>query len=604
MYNGPGNINFDSVASLNKGDNLSPIGIYGDFVKAEAYLGGIRYTGYINKNTIGFLPSNLPELTTSNVPWEPIFFPYCTGGAYDPASDTLTFVNQRDSYYDTETKAIKLDAPLRIKLDKLSVTGSTYNIVKILGVPETQEPWWKGIRRLDILNNGDHYLIGVRDGTAGSYNIVWDLQLSSSQPFYIIFDQVEGKSFNIYNQDGNVIQHIDLTQQPQLNLPDGLFPQGVVYIGSSTAPNSTSFVTGLSVGVIPNGKWVSSAVSDPGLAELAKSHNLTIGTAFSMWENADNRHCRVMKREYGVAAIYTFSLKGFWLGPGKYDFSELDREVDYANQMGWRVRAMHLVWGAVQSDVIPEWLIHGDYGRNQYIKILEQHVKTLVGRYKGRVHEWSIANEAPGRSFSTGADFWNDKIGPDYIDMAFRWARETDPEAILIFNQDNNESPRDPDSSRVIDKMYSTLQQLKANGTPIDVVGMQMHLFLPWYSKIAPEKDDVIATMQKFANLGVRIYVTEMDVDLTDQPGTQLEKWNYQAQIYRSMMEACIESQVCDSFSTWGISDATSWITCERQGCVKEPNADPLLFDRDFNPKPAYFALRDVLSDSSFLIVR
>jgi endo-1,4-beta-xylanase len=220
----------------------------------------------------------------------------------------------------------------------------------------------------------------------------------------------------------------------------------------------------------------------------------------------------------------------------------------------------------------------------------------MVGRYKGRVHEWSIANEYPSRTF-WAADFWNEKIGPEYVEMAFRWAREADPGATLIFNDANNESPRDRETTRNLDEMYDTVRELVDRGVPIDVVGLQMHLLLKWHSPIAPTKEAVMATMHRFADLGVRVYITEFDVTLTKHPGTQAERWAYQAQLYRDMLEACLESGVCDSFTTWGISDSTSWITCEDPWCqLREPNADPLMFDREFNPKPAYWAVRDVLS--------
>jgi endo-1,4-beta-xylanase len=144
--------------------------------------------------------------------------------------------------------------------------------------------------------------------------------------------------------------------------------------------------------------------------------------------------------------------------------------------------------------------------------------------------------------------------------------------------------------------MYATVKQLKSQGVPIDVVGMQMHLLQPWEAHVPPKKADVIATMQKFAALGVHIYITEFDVDLMQLSGTQAEKLGREAQIYGDMMQACLESGVCDSFSTWGISDSTSWITCNYDGCVeKNPAAAPLMFDVDFNPKPAYFAVRDAL---------
>ncbi len=220
----------------------------------------------------------------------------------------------------------------------------------------------------------------------------------------------------------------------------------------------------------------------------------------------------------------------------------------------------------------------------------------MVGRYRGKVQEWSIANETSSRSFWKGADFWLDKIGPDYVEMAFRWAREADPNGVLIFNDNNNESPRDGDTQRIIQKMYDTVKALKAKGVPIDIVGMQMHLLLKYSSPIPPQEADVVQTMKKFASLGVRIYITEFDVDLTNKGGTQAERWAYQAQLYRDMLRACLESGVCDSFTTWGVSDSTSWITCSSPGCVNEPNAEPLMFDKNFQPKPAYFAVRDTLA--------
>jgi endo-1,4-beta-xylanase len=105
----------------------------------------------------------------------------------------------------------------------------------------------------------------------------------------------------------------------------------------------------------------------------------------------------------------------------------------------------------------------------------------------------------------------------------------------------------------------------------------------------------VIKTMQKFGALGVDVYITEMDVDLHTINGTQEERWMYQAEVYRDMMLACLESSVCKGFATWGTSDVTSWITCKYDWCIKHPDGDPLLFDRDFNPKPAYFALQEAL---------
>jgi endo-1,4-beta-xylanase len=101
--------------------------------------------------------------------------------------------------------------------------------------------------------------------------------------------------------------------------------------------------------------------------------------------------------------------------------------------------------------------------------------------------------------------------------------------------------------------------------------------------------------MRKFAALGVRIYITELDIDTEQLTGTPTEKSQMAAQIYEDMVKACIESGVCDSFATWGISDATSWITCDNIYCINDKNAEPLMFDINYNPKPTYFSVRDAL---------
>jgi endo-1,4-beta-xylanase len=272
----------------------------------------------------------------------------------------------------------------------------------------------------------------------------------------------------------------------------------------------------------------------------------------------------------------------------------IDGIVDWALLNGFRVRASHLIWGA--DEAIPTWLKEGTYTREEYLEILETHVKIVMEHFQGRVAEWSIANEAPSRAFSPGNDFWADNIGIEYIGMAFRWAREADPEAILIFNDANNESPRDASSSLTIDRMYTLLRQLKDDNVPIDVIGMQMHLLLPWNSPIRPTKQSVIETMQRFAELGVTVYITEFDINLQWMDGSQEERWEFQAQLYADMVSACIESGVCTSITFWGVSDSTSWLSCnEWDWCLNYPQSEPLLFDRDFLPKPAYFSILDVL---------
>ncbi len=591
LYVGPGNDDFDIAASLNSRTVVFPLGTYGDFVQAAAQIDDQESTGYIWKEALDSLPSGLPVLTADQVPLDLLLLPQCSPGSYDSAQDAITFSNPSNNWSVPESNAFPLAAPLRIEMTGMQVSGCTSpNITLLSKVEPATANWWQGITRMDIGSKDGHYFIGIWDGRTGYSTLNINLALTTDEGIRILFDQPEGRSFRILDGAGKEIRTVDLTARTEVNLPNGLFSNSVVYVDLGLPPATTLTVKGLRIGVAPSGVWSQDRngyYSQPGLAELAARRGLTFGTDFINAKTIDKRYCRTMKRDFNVAVLSEFSSPDFWLGPGQYDFSALDKAVDYASQRGWRIRASHLLWGAPLS--LPDWLKNSNYPRDEYIRIMEQFIRDIVGRYKGRVQEWSIANEASIRFYGTGegSDFWNIKIGPEYIPLAFKTAREADPDGVLIFNDDNNQAPQDFSSRQVIDIMYATVKKLKADGVPVDVVGMQMHFLEPWNSQVMPKKAYVIATMQKFAALGVRIYITEFTVNVTRLHGTQAEILDTETKIYKEMMEACLESGVCDSFSTWGINDPTP--------SGNNPADAPLMFDVSFFPKQAYFAVRDAL---------
>jgi len=544
LYAGPGNDDFDITASLKTGTVVFPLGTYGNFVQAAATVDSQEITGYIWKEALDSLPAGLPVLAADQVPLNLFVLPQCSPGSFDSAQDAVTFSNPGNNWSVPESNAFPLAAPLEIEMAGMQVSGATSpNFTVLSKVEPPTVNWWEGITRMDVGSKGGFYTIGIMDGRTGYATLNITLPLTTDQGIRIIFDQPEGRSFRILDGTGKEIQAVDLTTRTEVNLPNGLFSNGVVYVDLGLPPKTTLTVKGLRIGVAPSGAWSEDRngyYSQPGLAELAARRGLTIGTEFNNAKTIDKRYCRIMKRDFGIAVLSEFSSPDLWLGPGQYDFTALDKAVDYAELHGWRIRASHLLWGSPLS--LPDWLKNSNYSRDEYIRIMEQYIRDIVGRYKGRVQEWSIANEASIRFYGTGegSDFWNIKIGPEYIPLAFKTAREADPNGILIFNDDNNQAPQDQGSRQVIDIMYATVKQLKAAGVPIDVVGMEMHFLEPWNSQVMPKKADVIATMKKFAALGVRIYITEITVNMLQLHGTQSEKLNMETGIFRDMMEACL----------------------------------------------------------------
>ena len=532
-------------------------------------------------------PSAIPPTATVDPTslWNPVFDLSCALGSYDPAKDMLTITNESNSHFlviGTFSGEIHLDAPLRIHLDSFSSgSPSQGGLIRFHGR--------KG-GGLDIeYYGGQDYGLGFNDSDVPEYKAeIQYLGLSASSPMDIIFDQIEGKSFDVLNANGDTVKHVDLIALG-LNVPNGIFPDGYLDIGVGVSSNSTLMIKGLKAGTLPGGAPQAETDTGTGLVDLARRQQLTIGAEMQFGSMADPRYCDTVKKNFDLAIIDTYD-PDWWLGPNQYDFTLYDAEVNYAYQHGFRVRLSHLVWGDM-TDAIPSWLSQGSFTRDEYISILQQHIRTVMGRYKGKIQEWSIANEATDRALFYGNDFWNNKIGPEYIEIAFRTAREADPNGVLIFNDGENESMHSYRSRQVVDKMYSTIKDLQAKGVTIDIVGMQMEQL-----KSDPNIADVVQTMQYFASLGVRIDITEFNVDLHNHPGSQQERWQFEAGIYRDMLTACLQSRVCDSFATWGVSDSTTYLTCLDPWCQGEADADPLMFDHDFNPKPAYDAVQDVLT--------
>ncbi len=376
LFSGPGNSDFEIIASLKEGDTVYPMALFGDFIKVETSVYGEEQIGYLWKSVVESPGTIASILNANQVPLKPLYLADCSPGTYDRTNDSVVFTNPSGEYYDTESSAIPLDAPLQVNMSRASVKGTTSAAIKILGIPEpVNEEWWRGITRLDIGYNSGNYSIGIRDGSSKDSKVYINLPLKTTEGIHLLFDQPSGRSFRVLDDNGNQIEEINFASRSDLNLPSGLFPNGAVYIGTTVPPHSSFTVTGLDIGIHSSGLWTDAAngyYTQPGLAELAAKHNITIGTEFGIDLTSDPRYCRTMKREFNVAVLSAFSSPDLWLGPGQYDFNASDQAVDYALQHGWKVRASHLLWGALET--IPDWLKNSSYSRDEYIQLMQQYI--------------------------------------------------------------------------------------------------------------------------------------------------------------------------------------------------------------------------------------
>lgn len=275
--------------------------------------------------------------------------------------------------------------------------------------------------------------------------------------------------------------------------------------------------------------------------------------------------------------------------PNVYAFDEADMIVEFAQRNQIRVHGHALVW----HEALPVWVTHEKHSSFQVQQILSEHIQTIVGRYKGRVAEWDVVNEPlrdEGLKKNSGLrseNPWFKAMGEDYIGFAFREAHAADPEACLYLNEYGIEEP-----GPKFDALYALVQRLLAQGVPIHGIGFQMHEDMESGRYVGSEPELVAINMKKIAALGLEVRISEMDVNMNSRPTPRrLEK---QSQAFADMLEMSVKQENVRSFGQWGVTDRHSSLAPVLE-YFKWGNG--LIFDADYQPKPAYEELKQILSN-------
>lgn len=259
----------------------------------------------------------------------------------------------------------------------------------------------------------------------------------------------------------------------------------------------------------------------------------------------------------------------------RFFWSDGDALVAFAEANAQRVHGHTLVWHAQ----LPAWVESATWTREELLAVLREHVSAVVKRYKGRVHLWDVVNEAFEDDGSRRQSVWQRVIGPDYIELAFRWAHEVDPAAVLLYNDYNGEG-----LGRKSDAIYELLRDLKGRGVPVHGVGLQMHMTVGQL----PPSQELRANLQRLADLGLELHVTEADLRMP-MPATA-EALDEQARNYQGLLGIALEFSQLRSWTLWGFSDRHSWVPRTFQGY-----GSALPWDEHYEAKPALDALRKTL---------
>jgi len=313
--------------------------------------------------------------------------------------------------------------------------------------------------------------------------------------------------------------------------------------------------------LVPNATPTADAAATT-LGAAAAQSGRYFGAAVAAGKLGDSQYTTILNREFSAITPEN-EMKWDATEPSRnnFTFGSADRIADHARSQGKRLRGHTLVW----HGQLPSW-VSGIRDANTLRSVMNNHISTVAGRYRGQIYAWDVVNEAfeDGGSGQLRSSVFRDVLGTGFIEEAFRTARAADPTAKLCYNDYNIEDWNAAKTQGV----YRMVRDFKARGVPIDCVGLQSH----FGSGGAPSNFQT--TLSSLAALGVDVQLTELDIAQASPTA------------YANTVRACINVPRCTGITTWGVRDSDSWRGSE----------NPLLFDRSGNKKSAYDAVLTVLN--------
>jgi endo-1,4-beta-xylanase len=262
-----------------------------------------------------------------------------------------------------------------------------------------------------------------------------------------------------------------------------------------------------------------------------------------------------------------------------YSFAQTDAAIRFAEENGWEVHGHPLVWG---SDThIPDWVLSTPTQQGESLML--EHIRTIAGRYRGRVHAWDVVNEAIEDDGSYRNSYWNRAMTGEFIAKAFIETKKVDPDAILLYNDYGIES-----NQAKFNAVVNMLRSIDSRGAEVDGLGWQLHTDV---NTVLSANFPLQQRMQVITDMGLDNYVTELDIRIPENTGYWLEQ---QKAAYKKIAEIFLRNPSRGRyFQTWGLTDLHTW-----WDDFQPQNApfQPLPFDRNYQKKPAYWGMFDAFN--------
>lgn len=350
--------------------------------------------------------------------------------------------------------------------------------------------------------------------------------------------------------------------------------------------------------------WAQKSPSQPTLKDVLGKYFL-VGAAVdrNLPAGEDPQAETLVKAQFNQVVAEN-CMKGELIHPevNRYDWTDADRLVDWSQRHGMTLIGHCLVWHSQP----PKWMFTDETGKNvsreTLIGRMYSHIMTIVTRYRGKIKGWDVVNEAFEDDGSYRKTPYYNIIGPEYLALAFQFAHEADPDAELYYNDYSMSKPGKREA------VCQLVRQLKAKGIRIDAVGMQSHNGYNY-----PDYSDYEKSLEAFAAEGVKVMLTELDMNMLPNPkdfnGAEIsqnfklmEQYNPYVKGLDKKAQKLFNQRYLDLFriverhkdvisrvTFWGVNDGHTWLN---DWPVKGRTNYPMLFDRDYQAKPV---VKDIL---------
>ena len=330
------------------------------------------------------------------------------------------------------------------------------------------------------------------------------------------------------------------------------------------------------------------------LRKAAAEKGLLYGTTISAEQINDDREFVGLVLQQAGLVVAENDMKWSIMNRGTRgddDYGPADTVAAFALENNLALRGHNLLW----HHRTPSWYFKLN-ARSELERAIVEHIQAMVGRYRGMVHSWDVVNEPiepkDGRSDGLRNGVFLEKLGPDYIDLAFQTARETDPAARLVVNDYDLEFDT-PEQEARRTTLLNLLERMQRSGTPVDVVGIETHLSCAGGPPFSASR--LRRFLAELAGLGLTIQITELDVTDENAPADPVVRDSLVADAYSRFLDAALDEAAVKMVVTWGLSDRHSWIVRRETHQSKWRNdgalSRPLPFDADLKAKPAYEAI-------------